>query len=822
MNFKQKRDSFRMLTAVSLTAIALSSAPAFAQTTPPPPAENETVGLEDIIVQARKVNENLQDVPVAVTAFTGEGLEAQGVIRVQDIANFTPGLYIRSGSNSPAGITVALRGQFQNDTLATLDPSVGTYVDGVYWARAYGLNTTLLDISSVQVLKGPQGTLFGRNTTGGAMLINSNDPRLGEFSGKLSATYGRFNEFEPTAVVNIPIGDKVAIRLAGKRFSRDGYTTNSVPANTASAVTAVTTAVARRPVGGNLDGLKLDNRDRWQARGKLLIQPTDNLSLLFSGEYFKMDEAAPSRNLVYTTRAFSGANSTYNTAATSGTFVGILNGNPPASATAPGLAILATEAARLAAGGRITANNEIPYVYAKTQTYNFTGALDTSFGQAKLIASYRKVSANAGFDLDGSAYPIHFTESQQELKQQSAELQLTGKMFGDAVDFAAGAFVFHESGFDQSISITVPVLNPVTSHFWGYIDNDSIGMYGQATWHLNDKLSFTGGLRYSVDDKGLETRSNNFNRTSGLTTCAVVAGVPAFSAGEIVDPVQCAFKRRDSFGGWSYTASVDYKLNDDILVYAKTAKGFRSGGQNLRAPNTAAFIPFAPEVAYSYEVGFKGEFLDNRVRLNVAAYTSDVNDIQRSTLVSVPPVPPATVPGTATLLGNAGKARIRGLEAELTAVLFEGFTVQASGALVDPKYVRYSDLTGDRSFERFSGVFKKQYSLAADYTTPVGSRARVNLHVDYSWRSKVPLDIYNYAPNPDNNAIIAATTGPALGLLGARASVEFLDRFEIGVFARNITNEREYVQNQLVAPVGYISATYNEPRTYGVTASVEF
>lgn len=823
MKFKQKRDSFRMLAAASLTAIALSSTSALAQAqSTAPVADNETVGLEEIIVQARKVNENLQDVPVAVTAFTGESLEAQGAVRVQDIANFTPGLYIRSGSNSPAGITVALRGQFQNDTLATLDPSVGTYVDGVYWARAYGLNTTLLDISSVQVLKGPQGTLFGRNTTGGAMLINSNDPRLGEFSGKLSASYGRFNEFEPTAVVNIPIGDKIAVRFAGKRFSRDGYTTNSVPPGTASAVTPVTTAVARRPVGGNLDGLKVDNRDRWQARGKLLIQPTDNLSLIFSGEYFKMDEAAPSRNLVYTTRTFNGANSTYNTASTSGTYVGILNGNPPASATAPGLAILATEAARLADGGRITANNEIPYVYAKTQTYNFTGALDTSFGQIKLITSYRKVAANAGFDLDGSAYALHFTESQQVLKQQSAELQFTGKAFGDAVDFAAGAFAFHESGFDQSISITVPILNPVTSHFWGKIDNDSIGMYGQATWHLNDKLSFTGGLRYSVDDKGLETRSNNFNRTSGVTTCAVVAGVPAFTAGEIIDPAQCAFKRRDSFSGWSYTASVDYKISDDILVYAKTAKGFRSGGQNLRAPNTASFIPFAPEIAYSYEVGFKSEFLDNRVRLNVAAYTSDVNDIQRSTLVSVPPVPPATVPGTATLLGNAGKVRIRGLEAELTAVLFEGFTVQASGALVDPKYIRYADLTGDRSFERFSGVFKKQYSLAADYTTALGSDARIKLHADYSWRSKVPLDIYNYTPNPENDAIIAATTGPSLGLVGARAAVEFLDRFEIGVFVRNLTNEREFAQNQLVAPVGYISATYNEPRTYGVTASFEF
>ncbi len=811
----------RALAGVSIVAVGMGafSAPVMAQTAPDADAEG---GLGEIIVTARKVSENLQDVPIAVTVLSGADLEKKNVVRFQDIAAFTPGLYMRSGSNSPAGITVSLRGQFQNDTLATLDPSVGTYVDGVYWARSYGLNTTLLDVNSVQVLKGPQGTLFGRNTTGGAILINSNDPELGKFTGKLSASYGRFNEFEPTAVINIPIGDKIAIRLAGKRFTRDGYTTNSVPAASASAVTAVTTAVARPPVSGNLNGLKLDDRDRWQARAKLLIQPTDNLSLVFSGEYFKLDEAAPSRNFVYQTRTFAGANSTYNTASTGALFVGLLNGNPPATATTAGLAILGTEAARLAAGGRITANNEVPYVYAKTQTYGFTGTLDTGWGEAKLIASTRKVDAFAGFDLDGSAYAIHFTESQQSLKQQSAELQFTGKAFDNAVDFAAGAFVFHETGFDQSISITLPILNPVTSHFYGLIDNDSIGVYGQASWHITDKLSFTGGLRYSVDDKGLEVRNNNFNRTSGATTCSVVTGVPAFTVGEIVGPAQCAVKRRDDFSGWSYTAGLDYKISDAILVYVKTAKGFRSGGQNLRAPSTTAFLPFDPEIAYSYEVGFKGEFLDRRLRVNLAAYTSDVSNIQRSTLVSVPPLPGQTVAGTATLLGNAGKARFRGVEAEITAVLFDGFTVQASGALVDPKYVKYADLTGDRSFERFSGVFRQQFSLGADYTTAIGSNARINLHTDYAWRGKVPLDIYNYTPNPENAAIIAATNGPSLGLMNARASVEFLDRFEIGVFARNLTNERKFVQNQLVAPLGYISATYNEPRTYGVTASVKF
>lgn len=811
----------RMLGGAAAAAIALGSSAAYAAEADAAAADEDTGGLTEIVVQARKINENLQDVPVAVTVFSGEDLEVKNVVRFQDIAAFTPGLYMRSGSNSPAGITVSLRGQFQNDTLATLDPSVGTYVDGVYWARAYGLNTTLLDVSSVQVLKGPQGTLFGRNTTGGAVLINSNDPKLGEFSGKVSVSYGRFNEFEPSAVVNIPVGEKIAIRLAGKRFSRDGYTTNSVPATASSAVTSVTTAVARRPVSGNLNGIALDDRNRWQARGKILVQPTDSLSLVFSGEYFKMDELSPSRNFVYQTRTFSGANSSYNTASTGALFVGLMNGSAPATATTDGLAILGAEATRLANGGLITANNEIPYVFAETYTYGMTGRLDTGWGEASLILNSRKVTANAGFDLDGSAYAIHFTESQQELKQQSAELQFTGKAFGDRLDFAVGAFAFHESGYDQSISITLPILNPITSHFYGLIDNDSMGAYGQATWHISDRLSFTGGLRYSVDDKGLEIRNNNFNRTAGTTTCSVVAA-GTLSIGEVVGPTQCSATKRTSFDGWSYTAGLDYKITDDVLVYIKTAKGFRSGGQNLRAPSTAAFLPFAPEVAYSYEVGFKGEFLDRRLRVNLAAYTTDVNNIQRSTLVSVPPVFPSTVPGTATLLGNAGKARFRGAEAEITVAPFEGFTVQFSGALVDPKYISYADLTGDRSFERFSGVFKEQFSIGVDYKAGLGGSTKLNLHADYSWRGEVPLDTYNYAPNPENAAIIAATTAPPLGLLNARATIEFNDMFEIGVFGRNITNERKYVQNQLVAPLGYISATYNEPATYGVTASVKF
>lgn len=826
MNKPTKRSRAAILGTASAITFAMLATPALAEAAA---EEGNTGGLKEIIVQARKVDENLQTVPVAVTVLSGDDLVKRSVIRFQDVASFTPGLYMRSAANSPSGIAVSMRGQFQSDNLVTLDPSVGTYVDGVNWARAYGLNSTMLDVSSVQVLKGPQGTLFGRNTTGGAILINTNDPKLGEFSGKISVAYGRYNEFQPTVVLNAPLGEKVAIRLAGTRLSRDGYTTNSVPSTAATAVTSVTAAVAQPPVTGNLNGIKLDNRDRWQGRAKLLFQMTDTFKVVLSAEYFHMDEVSPSRVHTYNVGSYTAANSTFSTGATSALYAGILNGGSattPATTIPLGLSVLSAEAARLAANPDIAAQNEIPYVFAKTQTYNATGSLDTGWGEIKLIGSWRKIDSYAGFDLDGTALPIHFTESQQSVKQQSAELQITGKAFDKAVDFAVGAFAFHESGFDQSISIIAPLINPVTSHFYGMIDNDSLGLYSQATWYVNDQIGITGGLRYSVDDKGLDSRNNNFNRSSSTTICSLVA-VPNVIGTEKVSAPQCSYKlNRASFSGWSYVLGIDWKPAEDIMVYAKTSKGFRSGGWNLRATTVATAIPFQPEVAYSHEIGFKGEFLDNRLRFNLAAYTTRINGLQRSTIIATAPIPPSTTPGTATILGNAGKARFNGIEAELTARVAEGLTLSATGSLTDPKYISYFDsalgpVTGDRSFERFNGVPKEQFTLGADYSMPAFGNGEVNFHVDYAWRGETPLDPYYYAANPENAAIVKNTTAPALGLVNARASVKY-NNFEIAVYGRNLTNERKYVQNQQVVAVGYISATYSEPRTFGVEASYSF
>jgi iron complex outermembrane receptor protein len=812
------------------------------------PAEvgNQIGGLEEIVVTARRVSENLQDVPVAITAFTGESLQQQNAVRVSDVARLTPGLLMREANSTPSAIAIALRGQVQTDVLATLDPSVGTYVDGLYWARAYGLNGDLLDIQSVQVLKGPQGTLFGRNTTGGALLIQSNDPSLSGFSGLASGTYGRFDERSGTAVLNVPIiENKLAIRAAVQRVLRDGWLRDRVT------------------------GDRYNNRNQWTARGKVLFKPTDNLSILLSGEYYKLRVQAAGRPMLYLVPAGLTAPAPSAAVLAAGASAAAIRAgqgivNTPAAGidpfSYPSLATLSlgsgyagsnlrgyytginpneVELSQGLAGNQRDFPDASPDTLAKTQTYSGTVNLDTFFGAVKFIGGYRKVDSFSRLDLDGSAVPMHRTIGRQTLEQWSGELQITGKAFDDRIDFAAGTIYFNESGFDGSDTITIPVggaaasfplafQSTTTSMFSGELFNDSMGIYGQATFHANDRLSFTGGVRYSIDDKGLVNRNKNFNRATSVTSCQL-APIAQLAA-------DCAQSFHDQFSGVSYLASVDYKVTDDILVYAKTSKGFRSGGQNLRAPSVAASIPFAPEIAYAHEGGFKSEFFDRRVRLNVAAYYSTIENIQRTTLIAT-----NTTGGTATILSNAGKLRVYGLEGELTARLFNGFTLGTTGAITKPKYLDFSeipnrtDLLGDRRRERIENVPEYTFSVSGNYEHQFDF-GKFNIRGDYSWSSAFPLQPYvalvgdplGVTIDPSTGRtieqeIIKATTATAAGILSARASITILDdALELAVYGRNLTNNRNLVSSLYVTGLGYVAGVRRDPATYGVSATLRF
>lgn len=745
---------------------------------PPEQQQPAAAGLEDILVTARRVAENQQDIPVSVTAFSGETLEKQNILAFKDVAAFTPGFVTRESPNNPSAFILALRGQVQTDSLATLDPSVGTYVDGVYWTRSYGLNADLLDVQSVQVLKGPQGTLFGRNTTGGALVIQTNDPTTDRLTGMVQGTYGRFNERIGTAVLNVPFGDVAAVRGAFQISKRDGF------------------------VKDRISGIEYNDRDNLTGRLKVLLHPTENVRLILSGEWFEFDQLSARANTL--------------------TLPGPRNNGP--SVRYPGSV---AEAAFNRANVDTTAVSTAPFVSGspapfqriRAQTYGGTLSVDTGFGEIKFINAWRRVTGANALDLDGGISPIALTNLNQNLKQFSSELQLTGSLLDERLSFASGIVYLKEYGFDRSFSYANVATNPgvTRTRFDGTIDNSSMGIYAQASFKLTDRLTATGGLRYSIDDKGIVTRTGVIlNASNALVSCITATRSVAND---------CRDQRQDTFSAISYTAGLDYKLGDDVLVYAKQSRGYRSGGQQLRSTSTFDTAPFQPEIVNEQEIGLKSEFLDRRLRLNLSAYHNTIKGAQRSVITQIGGV-------VQTVVENAN-IRNFGIEAELAARVADGLTFSANGSYNDPKYTRYIGVVGttvgvDKAAlgSRFDGLAKEQFSVSADYDRPT-SFGRIALNVNYAW-------VGRYDTNPESigtlllvgntaaqaQSVVDITQKPAAGFLGARATVGIGENFDIAVFGRNILNKRVFVHTLFVGD--YASSIRNEPVTYGVTGTVRF
>lgn len=802
MIFKQKRDSARMFATVSVAALAFAAVPAMAQTAP---ADESQYGDDAIVViGVTKQDANIQETPIAITAFSGAKLEAQGITKVDEIATFTPGFNIRGAGNNPTALSLSMRGQIQNDNIATLEPSVGTYLDELYIARAYGLNVELVDVESVQVLKGPQGTLFGRNTSAGAVLIQTANPRYDEISGKVSATYGRFDERTGQAVLNLGLSDSVAIRGALYYQKRDGYKTD---VNT---------------------GAKYEGRETISGRVKLGLRPVDNLEVILSGEWYDTDIDGPAR-----------ANLFFNAPAAFGAAKPIVDGLAAADRAAfdgnPNRVAITPPSAVVGADPRGVFNK------TKTQTYSAKFILDTSFGQIRWINGYRGVQSNNLVDLDGSSVVGHFTGGTQDLKQYSSELQVTGTALNDRLNYAAGLTYFRETGFDQSRSNlfngkftagpTVPpefVGRTLWSNFSGNLDNDSFGMYTQLNYELTDALNITGGLRYSIDDKRVTTQSGDVvDNTDQFVRCS-----PAATA------VPCLRSSQESFTNLSYTIGVDYDVTDDILIYAKHSKGYRSGALQLRTLTLADSIPSQPEIVHEQEIGIKTTFLDGRGTFNIAGYHNKVSDAQRS-----PVLAPNGI--SQTVIENAD-TETWGVEVDTSMEVVDGFTIFASGALTDPKYTKYEGkgVSGafgsqtivdvDKTDYRFAGIVKKQFSVGASFKKDLGG-VGLDANVVYAWQGKMPqieapaslytsTGIGGLGLTPAQAAQLEAVADSgSLGILNARVALAFgpEKNFELALWGKNLTNDQEQQYTLLLSNI-YVGTSYNEPRSYGVTGTFKF
>jgi len=802
-----KLNLWGIVSGVALAA-SMIAAPASAQT-----AASDDQGLGDIVVTARRVSENLQSVPVAVTAYSGEVLKQQNVRALPEVALLTPGLTLSPAQINSSAVLIQMRGQVQTDVSGPIDPSVGTYVDGVYWGRPYGMNASLVDVNSFQALKGPQGTLFGRNTSGGAILVETNNPSFAAgLSGSLEGTYGNFNYQQLTGVLNVPlVNDKIAARIVYSGNRRDGYLRDSV------------------------SGRQMGNLDDSLIRAKILIQPTNTFRVLLSAERFR-SEVQPEPGVLGYFVPFGRPSLE----------AGLEQLGPSActadfpACVAAGNAYLANLVATTNPSSGTRAVSQVNEITTKTQTYSATATLDTSFGAIKAIGAFRKVhSNNFNADQDGfAALVLDSLVADTEFKQWTAEVTATGKALDNRLDFAVGGFFFHEFGYDNGVSSTFTFLGQYLAPPFGTrkitIYNSSVnsygrGVYGQATFHATDKLSITGGLRYSSDTKGITSVNG-----TGLGTMDTTS--PAF----ICQLSTCPAERSNTFNSVSYTASIDYKLTDDVMVYAKTAKGYRSGGQNLRAISAvpASLASFRPEQAYSYEVGLKSEFLDRRLRVNLAGYYTLVKDVQRNSTAVVGTT-------TASVISNAASVHIYGVEADASALLPGGFRLDGTLAYTKPKYATFIDFNGfDRSREAFAYVPRWTATISPSWSGNYG-KAKLYARSDFAYQSQTyvfPVGYYTDSSGAivdaasggkttsvgpitaaDVNGFLSSASDKAHWIINARAGVTLLDgNLDITVWAKNLGNSRDIVNAIVITGLEAGRSIPREPRTFGATVGVKF
>jgi iron complex outermembrane recepter protein len=448
------------------------------------------------------------------------------------------------------------------------------------------------------------------------------------------------------------------------------------------------------------------------------------------------------------------------------------------------------------------------------------------------------------------------------LKSWSGEAQLTGDTMDRRLTYAVGLTYFGEKGYDRSYSLSTRpggVRRNNATRNYGVIDNSSYGVYSQIGFKITEALSFTGGLRYSHDRKGIEIRSANVGLNGvplallpGATGASAPLGNPCNATGSTTPPSaaqpnmrfdyvtgataanDCRAERSDNFSALSWTAGLDYKFTPDILAYGKLSRGYRAGGQNLRAFNDYQFVPFKPETLTEAEIGLKSELLDRKVRFNVSAYRNILEDAQRN-------VNAVTNGISNTLITNAAKVRNIGFEADLTVRPLEGLSLGASGSYNKFKYLSYSDSTGDLTNTRPLLVPKYTLSLTGAYRVEVSDETSLTFNADYSLTGKMYADPCTVTGNarcwkggPDatgrtaeqiSRDIYDATTLPSAGIVNARVTLGLQDgTYTVSLWGRNLTNNTDRLgSTALVAPFrNYVSGVVRPPLMYGITAGMKF
>ncbi|AID71434.1 TonB-dependent receptor [Pseudomonas aeruginosa] len=755
-----------------------ADAPAPAEEAPPlassAPDKADTA-LGKVTVTARRREEDSQKVPTPITVLGGETLEAQRISRVQDLQQVLPSVnvaYIHARQSS-----VAVRGIGNNPASDGLEGSAGIYLDNVYLGRPGMAVFDLLDIEQLELLRGPQGTLFGKNTTAGVLNISTRAPtftaeRTVEVSG------GQDGYFQGRGTVSGPLGETLAGRLSAYRTRDDGYIKNIHDDN------------------------YLNGGERQGARGQLLFEPNEDFSLRWIADYNEEDSSNGSM-VVY-----GGAERFWQRAALVGASplrdpqrrkVNI-NGRQHVSVHQGGSSLEANW--NLAGGYRLTSISAYRY-------WHFTPANDEQLN----------VSA-----INDTGVEVHDRQFSQEIRLASPT--------GGAFDYVVGAYAFRQNLGNKTFTSYGPLadlyllganlgaLNDTYSKANGKIETDSFALFAQGTWHLTERLDFTAGLRGTYEEKNAKVE--RFAPLGG----AAVGGVGAAVRNGQLGAYDSGDLSQYNFAP-SALLSLSYQFSDDLLGYASLSHGEKSGGVNLAvgsAPSAGAdSLLVGPERANDAELGLKSTLFDRRLLLNANLFWTGIHGYQATTLYQAP--------GSTQLvqvLANAGSVRSRGLEFEATALPLRGLTLNFNGSYNDVTYLSFKDApcpaevstrpgapsSCDLTGQRVVGASKWIANLNGEYQWRLDDRFQPYVSASYAYRSA--------AEGTLDNSDLSKIDGYALVNLAAGLRSDLGDgQLDTSVWLKNAF-DKDYYLSAFASINGSYTASVGQPRTLGVSLRYDF
>ncbi len=748
-------------------------------------------GIGEIVVTAQKRAENIQDVPIAISAVGSEYLESRGVTSIDGLGTVSPNVKIERAPSSKTITQIAIRGSVTINPAITWEPAVGLYLDGVYIAKAQGSIFDVADLERVEILRGPQGTLYGRNALAGAINLISKKP-TGEAGGSVELTYGSFDYRKIKGAIDLPQMGIFSAKVSGQYVKRDGLI-DVIPNPIAGVVTALPNVVNQT-----------DTIDSASFMVQLRAELSDSITADYTYDYNKQKQRPPFAQLLRVNR----------------------NGDPrdifdPASPSfAFGGAFFPLH--QYTNPDRQTVASIDGAVYERSRAYGHALTLTADLGGATLksITAYRDLAWADGLDLDGSPTPVAFTQRITDYNAFSQELQLAGTAFSDRLNYVLGAFYFKEKAETLGPQVFFGGGSDFQSDYGSH--TKALALYAQLDYDLTDAFKLSLGGRYTYEKKDIRRFLRvNFDAANGIFAPLVVANIPY---GGVPDA---------KYNNFSPSATLSYAASEDINLYARFARGFKSGGFNgetndfgvptAACPSGAFELcdPYDPEKVDSYELGVKTRLADGRLIFNVAAFRDDHKDIQLSIF--------RATGAASSIVRNAAAARIQGLEFEAIAKPVDGLTVNGSLALLDADYKRYIDAGIDVSDNRaFPHTPKLSASLGVDWAVAEGDWGKFNLYGDINHVSgyfTFPYPLRTPTPS-DQNAFNTRSKGRTIVNLRAALSEFELGgvKTEIAAFVRNLTKEDD-PSNFIDFGPGFGGLTlgyFPDPRTWGVSVGIRF